>query len=503
MEGSDQISNLPEPVLQHIMSFLIVEDAAKTSILSKVWYRAWTSLSCLDFGHKYFPHSKQVVDQILAKRKNHNISIQRFLLKLPYHRSASTYVDNWIQILVACNIKELLLQSVPPVPDYHNLSRSIFAAKSLNVLRLYGFKLKLPSYGIKLSSLRELHLKESFLGERLLQYLCTSCSNLQVLSFERFQGLISLQVAGTLPKLRTVKLEFCPPRFHNVDIVAPSLRDLYLSSTSRELNLITVIACKTLTSLQLNGAVVTDEWVEQIFSCLPNIEIFCLISCPLLNTMKISSDRLKRLAASACDNLDAVDVDAPNLLLFTYGVHYGTTLKLKASHLLVANLNLELETPDSHWYSKLTKSLDNFSHSKSVNLRCHYAEEIVIPKDIRENLNPPLYATNDFHVNIQNLVRYTVVEVLDSLLWISPRLGTLSFDNGLKTLKFIYRDASDKDEKPCCVCASLPWKCWRHKLEKVKLRNFTCMELEKLRNYFFTNAADNFEIIEVSLECRL
>lgn len=503
MEGSDQISNLPEPILQHIMSFLVVEDAAKTSILSKVWYRAWTSLSCLDFVHKYFPHSKQVVDQILAKRKNQNISIQRFLLKLPYHRSASTYVDNWIQILVACNIKqELLLEAVPPVRGYHNLSRSIFAAKALNVLRLCGFKLKLPSYGMKLSSLRELHLRESFLDERLLQYLCATCSHLQVLSFQRFHGPISLQVAGTLPKLRTVKLEFCPPRFQNVDIVAPSLRDLYISSTSGELNLINVIACKTLTSLQLNGVVVTDKWVEQIFSCLPNIEIFYLLNCPLLKTMKISSDRLKRLVAISCYNLDAVDVDAPNLLLFTYHVHYGTTLKLKASHLLEAYLTLIPETLDSHWYSKLTKSLGNFSHSKSVNLRCDCDEVIVIPKDMRGNLNPPLYATNGFHVDIHNLVSHSVVDVLDSLLWISPQLSTLSFDYGVKTLKLIYRDASDKDEKPCCACASLPWKCWRHKLEKVKLRNFTCIELEKLRNYFFTNA-DNLEIIEVPPECRL
>lgn len=79
--------------------------------------------------------------------------------------------------------------------------------------------------------------------------------------------------------------------------------------------------------------------------------------------MKISCDCLERLAIVACDNLD---VDAPNLMLFTYHVHYGTTLKLKGSHSLEAHLTLIPETIESHWYSKLTKSLGNFNHSKSV-----------------------------------------------------------------------------------------------------------------------------------------
>ncbi|KAK4719167.1 hypothetical protein R3W88_017505 [Solanum pinnatisectum] len=176
----------------------------------------------------------------------------------------------------------------------------------------------------------------------------------------------------------------------------------------------------------------------------------------LLNTMKC-------LAINACDNLVVVDVDAPNLFVFTYHVHYGTTLKQKGSHLLEAHLTLILETIDSHWYSKLTKSLGNFNHSKCEFLTVLFAVQvIVIPKDKRGNFNPPLYATNGFHVNFHNLVKHSVVDVLDSLFWISPQLGTVSFDYGIQTMNvilLIYRDASDKDEKPCCTCASLPLKC--------------------------------------------
>lgn len=63
---------------------------------------------------------------------------------------------------------------------------------------------------------------------------------------------------------------------------------------------------------------------------------------------------------------------------------------------------------------------------------------IVIPKDLRENFLPPLYGTNILQVNLQNQSNYSVVDVIDSMLWISPHLGTLSFITrapGLKTLK--------------------------------------------------------------------
>ncbi|KAM3325907.1 hypothetical protein P3S67_001033 [Capsicum chacoense] len=100
---------------------------------------------------------------------------------------------------------------------------------------------------------------------------------------------------------------------------------------------------------------------------------------------------------------------------------------------------------------------------------------------MRESSVPPLYGADRLHVKFQNKLKYSVVDIVDSLLWISPQLDTLSFHQAdLKTLKFIY-----EDEKPCCT--SLTWKCWRHKLKQVEMQNFTRMEQQELSNYFFTN----------------
>ncbi|KAM3308179.1 F-box/LRR-repeat protein like [Capsicum chacoense] len=525
MEGTDEISKLPEPILDHILSFLVIKDAAKTSTLSKVWNSVWTNLSCLDFGDNCLHKSKKIVDQILANRLNQKISIKRFKAKAKENLQIyeSKAVDDWIKVLVTCNIKELFLDV--DVYKHYKLPEAIFAAKSLNVLSLHGFKLELPSDRIKFYFLRELYLEDSSLDEQFLQALCEICSDLEVLSLKRFSGLISLQVAGTLPKLRTVKLQFCPPKFKKVDIVAPNVENLYISSFVLGQHIIEITACNSLTRLKLIAVAVNDKWLENLLQNLPNLEVLYLDHCLSLKIVKISSSCVKVVKVAACYHLVAVDLDdAPNLLRFSYDIHHGKKglgayfdppqgyfdpppiFKLKASRLLEVEIELipDPKALDTRWYSKLTESLGNFNNSRAITLRCDYDEVIVIPKDMRENLLPPLYGTKRLHIKIMDQTNYSVVNVVDSLLWIFPQLDTLSVDKGQSSqslIEFTYRDAADdEDEKPCC--ASLAWKCWRHELKRVKLQNFTRTELEKLTYYFLENSF-TLSIIKDPSECSL
>ncbi|KAM3232857.1 F-box/LRR-repeat protein like [Capsicum annuum] len=422
MEGTDEISKLPEPILDHIPSFLVIKDAAKTSTLSKVWNSVWTNLSCLDFG-----------------KAKENLQIYE-----------SKAVDDWIKVLVTCNIKELFLDV--DVYKHYKLPDAIFAAKSLNVLSLRGVKLELPSDRIKFYFLRELYLEHSSLDEQFLQVLCAICIDLEVLSLKRFSGLISLQVAETLPKLRTVKLQTCPPKFKKVDIVAPNVENLYISSFVLGQHIIEITACNSLTRLKLTAVAVNDKWLENLLQNLPNLEVLYLDHCLSLKIVKISSSCVKK-------GLGAY-FDPPPIF------------KLKASRLLEVEIELipDPKALDTRWYSKLTESLGNFNNSRAITLRCDYDKVIVIPKDMRENLLPPLYGTKRVHIKIMDRTKYSVVNVVDSLLWVFPQLDTLSVDKGQSSqslIEFTYRDAADdEDEKPCC--ASLPWKCWRHELKRVK-----------------------------------
>ncbi|PNX99113.1 F-box/LRR-repeat protein, partial [Trifolium pratense] len=47
--AADRISELPDPILSHILSFIPTKLAATTSILSKRWKSVWHSVLTLDF----------------------------------------------------------------------------------------------------------------------------------------------------------------------------------------------------------------------------------------------------------------------------------------------------------------------------------------------------------------------------------------------------------------------------------------------------------------------
>ncbi|PHU15171.1 hypothetical protein BC332_16376 [Capsicum chinense] len=247
--GDDRISKLPKPILHHILSFISSNDAARMSTVSKVCASAWNSLPYLNFGYIHYgsQHMHDVIDQILENRKKNNIPMQNFSLWLGYYHPRLCFVDNWIKILVACNIKELNLREKPDNVCY-SLPETIFSAKSLTVLSLEGFKIELPA---------DEHL-----------------------SLRYFNGLTSFQVGETLPKLKKVNLVnlgYDHSVLQLIDIAAINVEDLSINNHSYgNINAVRVTDCKTLKSFYLNCVDITDNWLEELFYSLQNLEKFDL-----------------------------------------------------------------------------------------------------------------------------------------------------------------------------------------------------------------------------------
>lgn len=59
IDAFDLISQLPKHIIQHILFFMPSKNAARTSVLSKTWRRAWISLPMCDFSCVQFCLSRQ------------------------------------------------------------------------------------------------------------------------------------------------------------------------------------------------------------------------------------------------------------------------------------------------------------------------------------------------------------------------------------------------------------------------------------------------------------
>ncbi|KAI3974971.1 hypothetical protein MKX01_005082, partial [Papaver californicum] len=60
--GEDRISDLPESLIHHILSFIDIKYAVQTCVLSKRWSEIWISLQFLNFNITSFICKGELVD---------------------------------------------------------------------------------------------------------------------------------------------------------------------------------------------------------------------------------------------------------------------------------------------------------------------------------------------------------------------------------------------------------------------------------------------------------
>ncbi|CAN0841581.1 F-box/LRR-repeat protein 13 [Linum grandiflorum] len=68
--GDDRISNLPDSILHHILSFLDTKSAVETCVLSKQWECTWKHVHSLNLDLKFREYSRYetFVDNVLSLR---------------------------------------------------------------------------------------------------------------------------------------------------------------------------------------------------------------------------------------------------------------------------------------------------------------------------------------------------------------------------------------------------------------------------------------------------
>lgn len=227
----DWISELPDAVLCHVLSFLPTKLAVRTSILSSRWKNIWASVLNLDFDDEYNPWIERddsfsmFVDHVLSFRDS--ADIHKFRLRCSGVEDFSR-IDGWIRTAIDLNAVEFDLR-VHSNGQIFELPQSFFMSKTLVVLKLNSDCLRyVPPKSGCFPSLKFLHVTDYYPHYESMEKFFSCCPVLEDLTID---GVVEhdADVYISAPELKTLRISLSGEDFspqNTFSINAPKLEKL-------------------------------------------------------------------------------------------------------------------------------------------------------------------------------------------------------------------------------------------------------------------------------------
>lgn len=235
----DKIGNLPDEIVQHILSLLPMKDAVKTSVLSRRWHSQWMFVTNLDFS-EFAPDMNQrrslfmdFVDRVIALRKPLDLNL--FALACEVFTDASR-INSWVYAAVKHNVQHmfLLLHQVHLEPL--ELPHCLFICNTLRkAVIMADVLLKLPS-PIHFSNLKFLTLQYVvFSGNESTQRLFSGLPVLEELTLDRccWWDVQAVKIALPMLEKLDIKENLADCDDCQFFIIAENLKTFYYIGTLR------------------------------------------------------------------------------------------------------------------------------------------------------------------------------------------------------------------------------------------------------------------------------
>lgn len=204
----DFISDLPQSIVESILTHLPIRDAVRCSILSSKWRYKWTSLTQLVFDEKCVTLcadralvEKNLVNFITRTLFLHQGPIHKFQLSTSYLQSCPD-IDQWILFLSRNGIKELVLELGEG--EWFRVPSCLFHCKKLTRLELFRCELDPPPSFKGFLGLKNLNLHQVIVSPDAIESLISNCPQLESLALSYFDSL-ALNICA--PNLKYLCLE--------------------------------------------------------------------------------------------------------------------------------------------------------------------------------------------------------------------------------------------------------------------------------------------------------
>ncbi|XP_074342519.1 uncharacterized protein LOC141680106 [Apium graveolens] len=205
----DRISKLPDDLIHRIMSFLDIQQAGQTSVLSKRWKPVWTTLPYLRFNgclnHKKHTNYCKFLDEVFYGRK-HRSGIITLELWARKFRLDLRKMKKYVKYAISRKVERINFKTL------RCCSLSLFKSESLKQLKLkmkFEYNKLMKSVCWNLPNLTTLHLKSCQKYSNTIRQFPESC--LMCLPALTTLGLDHLELPESLclPSLTSLRLKSC------------------------------------------------------------------------------------------------------------------------------------------------------------------------------------------------------------------------------------------------------------------------------------------------------
>ncbi|KAK9714759.1 hypothetical protein RND81_06G117900 [Saponaria officinalis] len=230
----DRLSELPDSMMTHVLSFLPVIDAVKTQLLSKRFRHIWASITSL-----LFPRI-EVSDEFYAQFIINALMIHRgplikklYLSRIgPSHDDVDPPINLWLQAVVIKRVEELVLEIDNSLLSFR-FPNSLLSCDTLREFSLTAPEIELGS-SVSWKSLKKLTLKSiNNLDDDMIHKIVVGSPALECLNLIECRGFSRIIIDSSNSNLRNLVIKCDYISYGSVDdyleILAPKITSLEIS----------------------------------------------------------------------------------------------------------------------------------------------------------------------------------------------------------------------------------------------------------------------------------